>query len=57
MPDVGNREAWLALDADGQPLTGRDAPAKLIVPSDAKPARAVWGVTKIEVVDPTASAK
>lgn len=57
MPDVGNREVWLALDSDGQPLTGRDAPAKLIVPADAKPARAVWGVTKIDVVDPTASAK
>lgn len=57
MPEVGNREAWLALDADGQSLTGRDAPAKLIVPGDAKPARAVWGVTKIEVVDPTSPSK
>lgn len=57
MPDVGNREVWLALDADGQPLTGRDAPAKLIVPADAKPARAVWGVTRIEVVDPTAASR
>lgn len=57
MPDVGNREVWLALDADGQSLTGRDAPAKLIVPTDAKPVRAVWGVTKIDVADPTASAK
>lgn len=57
MPDVGNREAWLALDMDGQPLSGRDVPAKLIVPGDAKPARAIWGVTKIEIVDPTGSAK
>lgn len=57
MPDVGNRQVWLALDSDGQPLSGREAPAKLIVPGDAKPARAVWGVMKIDVVDPTASAK
>lgn len=52
MPDVGNRQAWLALDMDGQPLAGREAPCKLIVPGDAKPSRAVWGVTKIEVIDP-----
>lgn len=56
MPDVGNREAWIALDMDGQPLSGREAPAKLIVPRDAKPARAVWGVTRIDVVDPTVPA-
>ena len=56
MPDVGNREAWLALDMDGQALAGREAPAKLNVPSDGKPTRAVWGITKIEVVDPTAGA-
>jgi hypothetical protein len=57
MPDVGNHEAWIALDMDGQPLSGREAPAKLIVPGDGKPARAVWGVTKIDVIDPTASTK
>lgn len=54
MPDVGNREAWLALDMDRQALAGRDAPAKLIVPSDAKPSRAIWGISKIDVIDPTA---
>jgi DMSO/TMAO reductase YedYZ molybdopterin-dependent catalytic subunit len=54
MPDVGNRPAWIAIDMDGQPLSGREAPAKLIVPGDAKPTRAVWGVARIGVVDPTA---
>lgn len=56
MPDVGNREVWVALDMDGAPLSGRDLPAKLIVPGDAKPSRAIWGVTKIDVIDPTAAA-
>lgn len=37
---------------DGQPLAGHEAPAKLIVPSNAKPSRAVWGVARIEVVEP-----
>ncbi|HEY2587508.1 MAG TPA: hypothetical protein VGI81_17310 [Tepidisphaeraceae bacterium] len=53
MPDVGNHPAWIAIDMDGQPLSGREAPAKLIVPGDAKPTRAVWGVARIDVVDPT----
>ena len=53
MPDVGNHPAWIAIDMDGEPLSGRDAPVKLIVPGDAKPSRAVWGVTRIDIVDPT----
>jgi hypothetical protein len=53
MPDVANHSAWIAIDVDGQPLSGREAPTKLIVPGDAKPARAVWGVRQIDVVDPT----
>lgn len=52
IPDVGNHPAWIAIDMDGQPLAGREAPTKLIVPGDAKPSRAVWGVTRIDVVDP-----
>jgi hypothetical protein len=55
LPDVGNRQAWLALDMDGQPLSGREAPAKLIVPGDGKPTRAIWGVTRIDVTDPVAN--
>ena len=55
MPDVGNRPAWIAIDMDGEPLSGREAPIKVIVPDDAKPSRAVWGVTRIDVVDPTAA--
>lgn len=53
MSDVGNHPAWIAIDMDGQPLAGREAPTKLIVPGDAKPSRAVWGVTRIDVIDPT----
>ena len=55
LPDVGNRQVWIAIDFDGQPLSGREAPAKLIVPGDGKPTRAIWGVTRIDVIDPTAA--
>jgi len=51
LPDVGNKEAWLALDMDGKPLSERDGPVKLIVPSDGKPGRWVHGVTEIVVLD------
>ena len=55
--DAGDRPVWVAVDADGQPLAGRDAPVKLIVPDDNKPGRWVHGVTTITVVDPTATTK
>jgi hypothetical protein len=55
LPEVGNRAVWLALDADDQPLSARDAPVKLIVPDDAKPARWVHGVERISVDDQSPS--
>ena len=55
LAEVGNREAWLALDSDGKPLGENEGPAKLIVPGDAKPARWVRGLATITVVDPTAA--
>jgi hypothetical protein len=55
LPEVGGRESWLALDEDGKPLTERDGPMKLIVPTDQKPSRWVRNVTSVTVVDPTAA--
>jgi hypothetical protein len=49
LPDAGHRAVWIALDEDDQPLSDRDAPAKLIVPDDAKPARWVHGVERLSV--------
>jgi DMSO/TMAO reductase YedYZ molybdopterin-dependent catalytic subunit len=51
LPDIGNREAWLALDMDGQPLAEKDGPVKLIIPSDLKPARWIHEIATITVVD------
>jgi hypothetical protein len=51
LPQIGNEEAWLALDIDGNALDDRDGPAKLIVPADKKPGRWVHGIATISVVD------
>lgn len=52
LADIGGREAWLAIDLDGQPLAPAEAPMRLIVPSDAKPGRWVRGVAGIAIVAP-----
>lgn len=54
LPDIGNREVEVALDADGQPLSSRDGPVRLLVPADKKPGRQVHGVTEINVLDASA---
>jgi hypothetical protein len=51
LPDIGNGQAWLALDADGAPLRANETPAKLVLPSDVKPGRWVRGIASISVVD------
>jgi hypothetical protein len=53
MPEIGGKEAWLALDEDGKPLPQRLV--KLVVPADQKPARWVRDVVSITIVDPTAA--
>jgi Oxidoreductase molybdopterin binding domain len=56
LPEFGDKEAWLALDADGGPLTESDGPARLIIPSDVKPGRWVHGVGLITVLDGSVAA-
>jgi len=51
LPDFGNKEAWLAMDMDGKPLSEKDGPLRLIIPSDGKPGRWVHGITAIVVLD------
>jgi Oxidoreductase molybdopterin binding domain len=55
LPEIGNHEAWLALDVDGSPLRANETPAKLILPSDVKPGRWVRGIASISVIDPNAT--
>ena len=50
-PDAGGREVWVALDQDGKPLADREAPAELIIPGDAKPARWVRAIRSIVIID------
>jgi hypothetical protein len=50
-PDISASEVWVALEVDGKPLAGKDAPVRLLVPSDKKPARWIFGIESITVVD------
>jgi hypothetical protein len=51
LPQFGKRQMWLALDRNGKPFTGDDAPVQLIVPEDEKGARWVHGIRSITLVD------
>ena len=53
LPDIGNHEAYLAIDRDGAPLADRSAPVELIVPGDVKPGRWVRGVASISILSPS----
>jgi hypothetical protein len=51
MPNIGNKKAWLALDADGKPWDAGHAPAELIFPDDVTPLRWIHGVAQIKLID------
>jgi Fe-S cluster assembly iron-binding protein IscA len=53
MPELGNKEAWIALDEDDKPLAERGGGLKLIVPGESMPARNVHSLVNIAVVDPS----
>ncbi|HSU67964.1 MAG TPA: molybdopterin-dependent oxidoreductase [Tepidisphaeraceae bacterium] len=57
MPQVGNKEVWLAMDLDGKPLPAGYGPLRLVIPSDAKPARGVHGISRITVFDAASAAQ
>jgi len=48
-PDIGNDQAMVAWEQDGQPLESGRGFARLIVPGDKEAARAVSAITTIEV--------
>jgi len=50
-PDFGGRVVWVALDEDGEPLTGDGGPVQLLVPADKNPARWVHAVRAILLTD------
>lgn len=51
LPQAGNAEAWLLWSVDGKPLSGKEAPFRLIVTTDKAADRAIFGVTQIYLID------
>jgi hypothetical protein len=51
MPKVGHAQAWILWSVDGKPLSGKEAPFRLIVSTDSGPDRNIYGITKITLVD------
>jgi hypothetical protein len=53
MPQGGNQHAWLVWEIDGKPLSGKEAPCRLVVLGEAAHDRQIYGVTSINLVDGT----
>jgi DMSO/TMAO reductase YedYZ molybdopterin-dependent catalytic subunit len=51
LPQGGHAEAWLLWAVDGKPLSGKEAPLRLVVPTDKAADRAIFGVTQIILAD------
>jgi hypothetical protein len=50
-PDMGPTKALVAWEIDGKPLPVDQGPLRLVVTTDKEPARSIYKLTKIEVVD------
>jgi len=53
MPQGSNQQAWLVWDVDGKPLSGKEAPYRLVVLGEGAHDRQIYGVTSINLVDGT----
>ena len=53
LPQAGSAQAWLIWDVDGEPLSGKEAPFRLVVPSDRGHDRDIYGIATIYLVDGT----
>jgi hypothetical protein len=51
MPQGGQAQAWLIWNVDGKPITGKEAPFRLVVPTDKAADRAIFGVNQVILVD------
>jgi hypothetical protein len=51
LPQGGSDQVWLVWNVDGKPLSGKEAPFRLVVTSDQAADRFIYGVTKIILVD------
>lgn len=50
-PTLGPTRVWIAFERDGAPLTEKEAPYHVIVPTDARGTRSARMVTTIRIVD------
>ena len=51
MPEFGDDQACLIWDVDGIPLTGKEAPLRLVFSTDKWPDRGIYGIVKITLLD------
>ena len=52
-PQCGAAQVFLVWEADGKPLTGKEAPFRLAVTSDQGHDRYIYGITTMTLVDGT----
>jgi hypothetical protein len=53
MPDFRSTSVYIVWDKDGEPLTGKDGPLRLVISDDKAPDRAIYGIKSITLVDGT----
>ena len=51
MPQLGSTEICLVWDKEGKPLSGKDAPFRLVTLNTKMPDREIYGISSITVVD------
>jgi DMSO/TMAO reductase YedYZ molybdopterin-dependent catalytic subunit len=52
-PQCGHAEVWLIWDVNGKPLSGKEAPLRLVVSTDRNPDRCIYGIASMTLVDGT----
>lgn len=53
IPTCGRAQAWLIWDMDGKPLSGKEAPFRLVVLSDQGHDRFIYGIASVTLLDGT----
>ncbi|RYX79957.1 hypothetical protein EON83_30555 [bacterium] len=51
MPDTGNKGVFVIWEANGKPLSAKEGPYRLVVPTDKKPMRWVYNLASVEIHD------
>jgi hypothetical protein len=51
LPEFGNGKVYIALDVNGEALSGDEAPVRLLVPGEKDHGRWIYGIASIVLVD------